>query len=35
MSSNLEETLDLHMRAANLSPVREYRLFAEMVGTEL
>ena len=31
--SRLEEILDLHMRAANLSPVREYRLFAEMVGT--
>lgn len=32
MTSQLEETLALHMRAANLSPVREYRLFAEAVG---
>lgn len=31
--SNLEETLALHMRAAGLAPVREYRLFAELVGT--
>lgn len=33
MISKLEETLALHMRAAGLQPVREYRLFAEMVGS--
>ena len=32
MTSNLEETLALHMRAAGLSPVREYRVGAEAVG---